>query len=182
MDRDEPAPQEPPPENDREALDTAWRIHGALADWTGKVDAKASFCFAVESAVILAVLNLTAEGRLFDVLDTQSEKRTFYLGMALVAAGLICAADVVIPRLRRRTSRTDWRENFIYFGHLRHWEPSALEARIRGAAMLPVLAAQLVNMSRIAWKKHLMVQTSLVLTLLGVASLGWCAALVNQPA
>lgn len=167
-------------DTDGEALDTAWRIHAALADVTGKVDAKASFCVAVESAVLFTVVNLTAEGRLFHDLDTATERWTFYLGLALVAAGLLSAADVVIPRLRRQKQHSgESRRNFIYFGQLRHWDPEELEAHLKGAPVLPVLSAQLVNMSRIAWRKHVMVQASLLLALLGASLLGWCALLVS---
>lgn len=45
------------------ALDTAWRIHGALVDWTGKVDSKASFTVGVESAALAGVITLSASSR-----------------------------------------------------------------------------------------------------------------------
>ena len=37
----------------KDATDTAWRIHGALVDWTGKVDTKASFALTIESDVLM---------------------------------------------------------------------------------------------------------------------------------
>jgi hypothetical protein len=34
------------------AAETAWRIHGGLLDWTGKIDSKASFVLTVEAAAL----------------------------------------------------------------------------------------------------------------------------------
>jgi len=90
------------PAIDHEPLDTAWRIHAAVADWTGKVDSKASFCFAIESAALVAVINLKADGRVFDDLHGAGEQTSFFVGVALLTAGILSAVWVVIPRLRRR--------------------------------------------------------------------------------
>jgi hypothetical protein len=172
-------PLSPIPADDEAALGTAWRIHGVLTDWTGKVDAKASFCLAIESAALVTVINLTAENRLFHGLRNGLQVWTFRVGVALLIAAVLCAANVVAPRLRWLATRKEWPNNFVYFGHLRHWSPLALEDKLKTALMLPILSAQLVNMSRIAWRKHVMVQVSLNLGLLGVAFLGWCTYLVS---
>jgi pycsar effector protein len=161
------------------AIDTAWRIHGAIADWTGKVDAKASFCVAIESAALVAVVNLTSDRRLFDELPTDAERFAFYSGLSLVTAGLLSAVYVVTPRLRRFKTRKEWADNFIYFGHLRKWRPEDLESRISSAPILTILSTQLINMSKIAWRKHVMVQASLVLGFAGAVCLGVCAILVQ---
>lgn len=49
--------------NEDQGVDTAWKIHAAIVDWTGKVDTKASFALALESAAIAAIVSLTASGR-----------------------------------------------------------------------------------------------------------------------
>ena len=46
--------------NEDQGVDTAWKIHAAIVDWTGKVDTKASFASALESA---AIVSLSASGR-----------------------------------------------------------------------------------------------------------------------
>lgn len=50
-------------EPDVDAVDTAWRIHAASSDGTGKADQKASFTLAVESALALAVMTLSGDGK-----------------------------------------------------------------------------------------------------------------------
>lgn len=42
-------------------LETAWRIHAGLGEWTSKVDAKASFALALESAGVATVIALSDE-------------------------------------------------------------------------------------------------------------------------
>lgn len=164
---------------DNLAIENAWKIHSALADWTGKVDAKASFCFAVESAALVAVVNLTADGRLFGELNSVLTKLTFAVGISLLVASVLCSARVVSPRLRRAATRDEWTKNYIYFGHLRNWDPVALEKELRNGSILPVLSVQLTNMSKVAWRKHRMVQISLTLGLTGVAALGICTFAVS---
>ncbi|MFD6548016.1 hypothetical protein, partial [Bacillus cereus] len=46
-------------------IETAWKIHAALVDWTGKVDTKASFALTIESALLGGVVALSGDGRVF---------------------------------------------------------------------------------------------------------------------
>lgn len=48
-----------------DGVDTAWRIHQAQTDWTGLVDVKASFIFAIASASMATTVALSATGRVF---------------------------------------------------------------------------------------------------------------------
>lgn len=148
-------------------LDTAWRIHQAQADWTAKVDAKATFAFAIESAAIATVVALTPNGRLFSDLDAWWLFAGYVLGLLLlmIAAGL--SALVVIPRLRSRPSLKEAASNFIYFGHVRHWTSTHLEAALRAQDPLPQLSRQIVNMAEIAWTKHVRVQWSFRFAIVG---------------
>src|SRR3712207_62647 len=111
----------------QDPVDTAWRIHGAIADWTGKVDTKASFVLTIESALL------------------------------------------VKPRVRRRDMADEWRDNFVFFGHRQSWRPEDLEAALAERSVLPVLTRQLVNMSKIAWRKHLLVEVSMLCAVVGTA-------------
>ena len=60
----------------------------------------------------------------------------------------------------------------IYFGHLRHWKPADLAKQLKAKqAYEEQLAAQLVAMSKIAWKKHARLQWSVGFLILGAACL-----------
>jgi hypothetical protein len=181
--RDANAPSPGLPVSGDHSLDTAWRIHGALVDWTGKVDSKASFCLAVESALIAIVVNLTAPGRQLSNVGAGAQIWLFRLGLGALTLAVLSAVAVVIPRLRRwqvRKGGNEWRTNHVYFGHLRHWDPSNLEKKLQEVGdPLPALSRHLVNMSRIAWTKHSLVQMSLFLAVLGTSFLVWCGILVS---
>ncbi|WP_186451958.1 Pycsar system effector family protein [Corynebacterium glutamicum] len=157
-----------------DSVDAAWRIHAALIDWTGKVDAKASFALAIESALLGGVVTLSGGGRVF--YDLSGWAMFWYvLGVSLLIAAVLCAVWVVRPRLRTANLETEAPDNFIYFGHLRHLTPETVQEQLQGSSILTVLSKQLVEMSKIAWKKHRIVQWSLSLAPMGVLALGICA-------
>lgn len=168
------------PPSDKEALDTAWKIHAALVDWTGKVDAKASFAVTLESAGIATIVALSSKDRIFGALTGHLQLAAYYgaLGCLIVAASL--AMWVVIPRLRMWKVRKEAPENFIYFGHLQYWEPLELAEKIKTAEMLPVIAKQMVGMSEIAWRKHLFVKASMILAIVGGGCLLACGLLIRN--
>ena len=120
---------------------------------------------------------LTANGRLFSALD-EWWLSVLYAGglvLLLVAAGL--AAVVVIPRLRTSKVSVEARHNFIYFGHARLWEPADLEQALKERPLLPQLSRQIVIMARIAWTKHVRVQWSFSLAVIGCVCLVACGLL-----
>src|SRR5829696_4610104 len=90
----------PPPEKDRSAVETVWKIHAALVDWTGKVDTKASFALALESAVIAAIISLTGSGRRLSGLSGFWPLLGFWVGSLCLLLAALAAASVVAPRLR----------------------------------------------------------------------------------
>lgn len=142
-------------------LDTAWRIHAAQIDWTGKVDAKASFALTIESGVIVGVVALASDGRRFGELTQTWVAAALYAGLGLMMVAIICAGSVVLPRMRRSDVSNERPANFIYFGHVKDWTPTDLEAALREKDVLPMLSLQIVNMARITWQKHHRVQLSL---------------------
>lgn len=145
--------------------DFGWRVHGALDFWTGRVDTKASIALAIEGATFGFVVSLSDDNRRFDRLSGLANT-TFVAGLVLLLAALLLSALVVMPRLRRRQSRSDWHGQMIYFGHLRHWDTAALKQALdENAPATDQLAAQLVVMSKIAWRKHAQLQLSLLLFL-----------------
>jgi hypothetical protein len=155
--------------SEADPVETAWKIHGALTDWTGKVDAKASFALTIEAAVLAVIVGLSGSDHRFGHLHGFWTKSLFWIGVVFLAGSAIAAVSVVAPQIRRRHMGPEWRTNFIYFGHLRHWNQAELEQALRTSDALPVLARQLIVMSEIVWMKHLRVQRSLYFGVLGTA-------------
>jgi len=143
-------------------LDTAWKIHAAQVDWTGKVDAKASFALTISAAALATTVALSADGRTFSRLSERWEQLAYWSGVALVLAGALCALVVVVPRLRLRNVASEAATNYIYFGHLRLWTAERLVEELTEGDALPVVARQSVIMAMIAWRKHRWVQRSMV--------------------
>lgn len=162
-----------PRENPETALATAWQIHQAQADWTGKVDTKAAFAFTVQT------LFLTFSLATLSQMCTAWEWTIYGIGAGLLVAGAVLAASVVAPSLKSRGLKRDARRHYIYFGHARHWDPAHLERELRRGDPLPQLARQITVMADIAWSKHVRVAWSIWL---GVAG-GLCvlsASVLNQ--
>lgn len=150
-----------------DGVDTAWRIHASLSDWTGKIDSKASFALSIESAALAGVAALTGAGHRFGRLTGFWAVGGFWLGVVLLGLAAVAAVAVVIPRGRARHEAASPADDFIFYGHLRHWTPENLAAQLAEAELLPALSRQLVTMSRIAWTKHCRVQQSLLLAVAG---------------
>ncbi len=150
----------------------AWKVHGALQDWTAKVDTKASIVITLETALLSGMLAFSGS-------RTSEYPRGWaslhHCGLVLLFASIILAGAVVFPQLRRRDSAKSWQSQFVYFGHLQQWESAALAEALVGRGSngsLRMLSDQLVTMSRIAWRKHVLVQWSLLLALVGCIAVG----------
>lgn len=163
---------------DHDAIDTAWRIHTAIVDWTGKVDSKASFALAIESAVLAGIVSMTGGRRRLANLEGPASV-LFWVGVAFLIAALLCVVYVVRPRLRRGKVKLESGANFIFFGHLKDWKAHDLEEALLQRDLLPMLAHQLVTMSKIAWVKHRMLQLSLTGAVIASGLIGF-AALFNN--
>jgi hypothetical protein len=139
----------------------AWRVHGALEAWTAKVDMKASVLLGFQ--VGLAILIVTAPG----LGSGPAEAAT-----VLLVGGMGGATATILPALGpARRLRREYRRHLIYFGHLRLWQPAELAhrlCRLSDGEELQALAAQLVRMSRLNWRKHRLLQASGTLTLLSM--------------
>lgn len=141
---------------DHDPVETGWRIHSALIDWTGKVDGKATFALTIESAMFAGVIGFN-----LNRLHTEPARWLFWVGVGFLAVSLLLVAYVVRPRLRSLSIDAEFRDNLIYFGHLRKWEPDEVTEALKEMNVLPMLGKQLVVMSRIAWRKHRLLQLSL---------------------
>jgi hypothetical protein len=152
-------------------LDFAWRVHGALDSWTGKVDSKASIILAIESAALGFILTLSKKGERLASLDGASET-AYRLAIGALVLAVLFALLVVMPQLRRRQAKKNWRKGMVYFGHLRHWDPVNLAKALQTNQVYESqLAHQLVTMSEIAWKKHARLQWSVGFLIAGAACL-----------
>ncbi|WP_422390199.1 Pycsar system effector family protein [Arthrobacter sp. N1] len=161
------------------AIETAWRIHGALGDWTGKVDAKATFAFTLESAGVATAIALADENRVFDTLEGPVQEILYFGGLIALSIAAAFSVWVVIPRLRYFKVKKESPNNFIYFGHLKYWDYEMLPGAIKEKDLLPVLTHQMVKMSQICWQKHVAVMISMILAVLGGAALVACTFMVQ---
>ena len=165
--------------SDKDAIDNAWKIHAAQAEWTGKVDAKASFAFAVESAIIATTVALSADGRLFSDPNGWPDSAFYWIGILSLLAGAFFALVVVTPRLKADIVKKMAGDNFIYFGHAQYWESDDLATALKERDILPVITRQIVVMADIAWQKHRWVQLSMTLGGVGGALLVACGLVQN---
>lgn len=147
--------------------DTAWKIHAAVVDWTGKVDTKASFALTIETALLAGVVTLSAKDRALAGLDGWAVV-WYVLGVGLLISAVLSVVWVVRPRLRASQLTAESPVNFVYFGHLRQLTPEQVLTHMKDSDVLPVLSKQLVEMSKIAWTKHRLVQLSMTLAPVGV--------------
>jgi len=159
----------PTPAND----DFAWKVHEALDSWTAKVDTKASIALAIEAAIAGFVITLsTSHGRLGGLHGFHADLE--HGGLLLLAASVLASLATVMPQLGRRKAKRDWSSNIIYFGHLRRWDPADLAANLSsGNTTTDQLARQLVEMSKICWRKHAWLQWSLFALLVSSVLLLW---------
>jgi Family of unknown function (DUF5706) len=148
-------------------VETAWRIHAALLDWTGKVDNKAAFVLGLESAVLASFVTIGNVRHHLLRGPIQLQQILLLTGFVHLVSAMVLAIAVVAPRMSHRSSARDWAEDVVYFGHLRLWNPVALCEELATADMLPILSRNLAAMSRILWRKHLLVRVSLLMALLG---------------
>ncbi|MFG3252181.1 Pycsar system effector family protein [Streptomyces sp. NPDC048172] len=144
----------------------------ALAEWTGRVDTKASIALSTELALIAAVIAVL--GSPLDLPRGDGEPVSSLLyggGVVLILLGALLAIWAVMPRLGGPGDRTTRpHRNYVYFGALRHWDVRELPDALRGPDRLEVLSEQLVAMSRVVWRKHQLVRSSLVLSAAGLTS------------
>lgn len=158
-------------------LDTAWQLHAAQMEWTGKVDTKAGFMLTLDTAAIATGVALSAEGMVFHgIADDNWLSLLYGLSLALLIAAAFMATWAVAPALRAGNLQAEATEDFIYFGHAQHWTADKLAEALGERDVLPVVTRQIVRMAEIAWNKHRRVAWATWLTGAGVllmAFAGW---------
>ena len=101
----------------------------------------------------------------------------YVAGLVLLGFAIVLVGGVVRPMLRSDSTKLESKEDFIFFGHGRHWDPEDPAQKLREVDMLPVLSRQIVRASELAWKKHRRLQASLLCPLPGAGLVIWSAAL-----
>lgn len=157
-------------------LDTAWQLHAAQMEWTGKVDAKAGFILSLDTAAIATGVALSADGMVFQGIADNWTRIPYGFSLLLFIVAALLAAWAVVPALRSGNLKREAELDFIYFGHARLWKADELAEALGERETLPVVTRQVVRMAEIAWNKHRRVVWSTWLTALGVlvmALTGW---------
>ncbi|MFD3308184.1 Pycsar system effector family protein [Streptomyces sp. NPDC058694] len=150
--------------------DTAWRVHAALADLTGKTDTKAAFALSIESVALGAAFALSKNTSFGDVSGSLPSS-LLWLGAVLLALAALLSMWAVLPRMKPSGNDRGGRSNIVYFGDLRRREPRQLTEALRTTDPLPDLGRQLVVMSQIVWRKQHLVQFSFATAAVGTGLL-----------
>jgi hypothetical protein len=154
-------------------IEFAWRGHAAQEHWTAKIDTKASIFFTINIAGLVAVLvsRTQTDGRLAQLGGWHQILTD--IGILVCAIGVVVAGAAVFPLLGRvREHRT--RRDIIYFGHLRHRDPSDVARQLINLTddqQIDQLSFQLVTMAKGNWVKHRLLQAALLLALAGYGSI-----------
>ena len=156
------------------AVDNAWKIHAAVAEWTRGVDSKASFVLTIEVAILAGVVNLMGGGHRLAHVHGPCANALLYTGIGGLVVAVVLVTWVMRPRTRNRRVLQEAPSNFVYFGHLNFRLAEGLESSLRNDDILPVLCRQLVVTGRIAWDKHNLLKWSLTTAMLGAVFV--CAA------
>src|SRR5690606_35621264 len=93
-------------------------------------------------------------------------------GLALLFGSVMLSMLVLMPRIKLREKRPS-RAGYLYFGHLRHWRKEELaEILTRNQVSDGQIAAQVIALSQVAWRKHVLFQWSLYLLFAGITVVG----------
>lgn len=149
----------------------AWRVHENAKGWISQVDVKSAAALAIEAAVLGFALALITNSDTLSQL-TNLSRWIVGVGLFLLLASVVLSMLVLMPRIKLREPKPKDR-GYLYFGHLRHWDKEALTATLaRNQVSDGQIADQVIKMSQIAWRKHVLLQWSLYLLLAGIVVIG----------
>lgn len=149
----------------------AWRVHENAKGWISQVDVKSAAALAIEAAVLGFALALITNSDTLSQLTALS-RWTVGVGLLLLLVSVILSMLVLMPRIKLGEPKSKDR-GYLYFGHLRHWDKETLAATLaRNQVSDGQIADQVIKMSQIAWRKHVLLQWSLYLLLAGIAVIG----------
>lgn len=149
----------------------AWRVHENAKNWISQVDVKSTAALAIEAAVLGFALALITNSDTLSQLTALS-RWIVGVGLLLLLVSVILSMLVLMPRIKLREPKSKNR-GYLYFGHLRHWDKGTLSATLaRNQVSDGQIADQVITMSQIAWRKHVLLQWSLYLLLAGIVVIG----------
>jgi hypothetical protein len=155
-------------------LDFAWRAHDAIQDVIYYVDQKASYVLIVATAVGgLAASEVFSSGGALHSTSGLKLWTVRVMGLLFTLA-VILALSVVLPQLRRGKAAREAQHGLVYFGHLRHRAPEDIArafSRLDTGAASDLLAAELHAISKIAWSKHVRLQSAVIALVAGTSCL-----------
>lgn len=157
-------------------IEAGWKIHQVFQDWIARFDSKAAAIVTLDSAALAAVWVLSGPGRTFGALDGTNAQNPFAVGLVSLAAGAICAASVVLPRVHGGGLSQPTR--LLYFGSVRHLDGSSVADALSDADLKTELGHAISALAKIAWRKQALVTASLWATIAGVVMLCIAAAMV----
>lgn len=160
--------EEPTDQPHRPASEGAWKIHDVNDSWIGRVDVKASIVLAVESAVLGLLIGLsTGAQKLASLRGARHWCDSAALG--LLALSSLLSLIAVCPQLGRGGSRSNEEDRLVFFGHVRKWEHEKLAAEFdQGRPNNLDVARQIVSLAKVSWRKHVLLQWSIGVFVLGV--------------
>ncbi|MBW1597406.1 Pycsar system effector family protein [Streptomyces sp. JJ38] len=138
-------------------------MHTSVAEWTGRVDVKASVVLTLEIAILAGLVTVSTEG---DMAVRGARLVLLWAGTCLLVASVVSSVMVLMPRMRARSVRAEASRDFVYFGHLRLWDPVRLAEAMKHD-VLNVLTRSIVVNSGIAWRKHWLLRVSIALAMAG---------------
>lgn len=149
----------------------AWRVHETAKGWISQVDAKSAAALAIEAAAVGFALALITNSDTLAQL-TWVSRWAMSFGLALLFGSVFLSMLVLMPRIKWREKKPS-KPGYLYFGHLRHWDKDELAQTLaRNQVNDGQIAAQVITLSGIAWRKHALFQWSLYLLFAGIALVG----------
>lgn len=163
------------PDNNPEQVELsdelAWRVHENAKGWIAQVDVKAAAALAIEAAVLgFAFALITNSSSLAQL--TILSRWIVGGGLFILLVSVVVSTLVLLPRIKLREPKAK-ELSYLYFGHLRHWDKDRLSVVLaRNQVNDGEIADQVIKMSEIAWRKHVLLQWSLYLLLTGIFVIG----------
>ena len=154
------------------ARDLAWRLHSNAEAACARADLKVSIMLAFQGSafVLVATSRIIAVGPAHS-LSTHAIAVVLMLLLGATTAGVAALAPALGAR---REHRRSYPLQYVYFGHLRHWDHAALAARVTSTdttTEVEMLASQVIQISRLTWRKHRLLQVSIAITVVALSSL-----------
>ena len=135
-----------------------WRVHDNAQGWVAQVDIKASATLAIEAVILGLAVALVSDP---DSLQRMTIAARWVIGGGILAllASVVLSVLVLLPSTKSRESTTESR------GYLTN---TLTKNDVEDIG----LASQIIEMSKIAWRKHVRLRWSLYFLITGIVIIG----------